>query len=231
LCGPCNDATDSILSCRFSSNFPGGCVGRRTTLRRLSVLSVSDPTHCRNSNVPNQGPPRGEYSGSHRDYHDALRGGTTHTSYGVSHGSMHLQALHDQSSSLQPGTPAGYDTAPHASQQPEAPPPIGPRPPTEFVPIDSAQSGDSPYPLGFVNQQVPRQLNLASSSSEGSAGAWDLLAGSYSDQSTSESHSPYSPGGFRLDCQPSQSPPGVQDAGVPFSQVYLNFPFFAPASY
>src|SRR5713101_3527302 len=64
------------------------------------------------------------------------------------------------------------------------------------------------------------------------------LAGSYSHQSTSESHSPYNPGGFRTVCQqnprpitaapPSQGPTGIQNASAPlaFSQVYLNFTFF-----
>jgi hypothetical protein len=198
------------------------------TSRCLSVLSVSRPTHRRNSNVPDQGPPRGEYSSSHHDCHGALQDGTTHTSYGVSHGSMYPQAL--QPSSLQPGTPAGYDTAPHASQ----PPPVGPRPPTESVQIYSAQSTD--YTLGFVRQQSLRPMTLAGPSSQGSAGAWNPLAGSYSHQSTSESHSPHNPGGFRVDRQqnlgpiaaapPSQGPSiGIQNAGVPISQVYVNFTF------
>jgi hypothetical protein len=182
--------------------------------------------------VPDQGPSSREYSGSHCDYHDALQGGTTHTSYEVSHGSMYMQAL--QSSSLQPGTSAGYyDTAPHASQQP--PGPMGPRPPTEFVPIDSVQSAYPPYPLGFVRQQSQGEMTLAGPSSQGSAGAWDHLAGSYSCQSTSESHSPYNPGGFRVVLQqsprpvaaapPPQGPACVQNAWVPFSQVYLDFTF------
>ena len=183
--------------------------------------------------MPNQGPPRGEYSRSHHDYHDALQGGTTHTSYG--HGSMYPQAL--QSSSLQPGTPVGYDSAPHALQKS----PTGLRPPTEVVPIDSVQSGDSPYPFGVEHQQSPRQMTLAGPSSQGSAGAWNPLAGSYSHQSTNESHSSYNPGGFRVDYQPnpgpiaaappSQGPAGVQNAWVPVSQVLLQFYFFAPASY
>jgi hypothetical protein len=179
--------------------------------------------------VPNQGPSRGEYSRSHHDYHDALQGGTTHTSYGVSHGSMYPQAL--QSSSLQPGTPAGYDTAAHASQQP----PMGPRPPTVFVRISSVQSADSRYPGGFVRQQSPGQMTLALPSSQGSARAWNPLAGPFPNQSTSESHSPYNPGGFRVVCPqntrpiaaapPSQSPARVQNAWVPVSQVCLDFTF------
>ncbi|KAI0270334.1 caspase domain-containing protein [Russula aff. rugulosa BPL654] len=82
--------TDSVPFRRFSPNFSGG-----------------------NFYVPDQGPSRGEYSRSHRGYHGAVQGGTTHTSYGISHGGMYSQA--PQSSSLQPGTPGGYDTAPHAS--------------------------------------------------------------------------------------------------------------------
>jgi hypothetical protein len=196
------------------------------TFRRLSVLSVSRLTCGRNFNVPDQGPSRSEYSRSHRDYHDALESGTTHTSYGVSYGSMYLPAL--QSSSLQPETPA-YDTAPYASRQP----PIPPRPPTESVQIYSVKSID--YPLGFVRQQSPRQMTLALPSSQGSAGAWDPSARSYSHESTSESHSSYNPGGFRVVCQqnlgpiaaapPSQGTAGVQNARVPFSQVYLDFTY------
>jgi hypothetical protein len=181
--------------------------------------------------VPDQGPRRGEYSSSHHDYHGALQGGTTHTSYGVSHGSMYPQVL--QSSSLQPGTPAGYDTAPHASQ----PPPVGPRPLTESVQIRSTQSAD--YSPGFVRQQSLRQMTLAGPSSQDSAGAWNPLTGSYSHQSTSESHSPYNDGGFRVNHQqnpgpidaapPSQGPTGIQNAVVPIShcdsQVNLNFAF------
>jgi hypothetical protein len=179
--------------------------------------------------VPDRGPPRDEYSRSHREYHDALRGGTTHTSYGVSHGTMYPQALPTQSSSLQPGILVGYDMAPYASR----PPPIPPRPPTESIQIHSVQSAD--YPLGFVFQQSLRQMNLASSSSEGSAGAWDLLAGSHSHRPTSESHASYNPGGFRVVRQqnprpiaaapPSQGPEGVQNLWVPSSQVYFNFTF------
>jgi len=180
------------------------------TSKCLSVLtrSVSRPIHNRNPNVPDRGPPRGENSGSHRDYRDVLQGGTTHTSYGVSHGSMYPQAL--SSSSFQPGTPAGYDMAPHASQQP----PTGPRPttgPTELV-------------------------RISGPSSQGSAGAWNSLTGSHFDQSTSESHPPYNPGGFRVDCpqspRPIAAPPlsqglesqveGIQNAWVPISQVYLD---------
>jgi hypothetical protein len=184
------------------------------TSRWLSMLSVSRPTYSRNSNVPDQGPPRGEYSGSPHDYHGALQGGTTHTSYGVSHGSMYPQAL--QPSSLQPGTPAWYDKAPHGSQQP----PMGPGPPTEFAPIDSVQSAGSTYPLGFVHQHV-------GPSSQGSVGAWNPLAGWHPHQSTNESHSQYNPGGF-LDVRqqnpqpidaapPSQGHVGVQNAWVPIS--------------
>ena len=205
------------------------------TLRRLSMLSVSHPTYTRNSNVPNQGPPRGEYSRSHpsRDCYVVLQDETTHTSYGVSHGSIYPQAL--QSSSLQPGTPVGYKTPPHASR----PPPTGPRPPAGFVPIDPVQSADSPYPLGFARQQIPR--HMAGPSSEGSGGTWNRLAVSHSHQSTSEFRYPYNPGGFQVDCQQnprpiasapsSQGPAGAQNAWVPISQVYLNFYFFAPASY
>jgi hypothetical protein len=172
------------------------------------MLVVSRLNYSRNFNVPDQGPSRGEYFRSHRDYRDALQGGTTHTSYGVGYGSMYPQAL--QSSSRQPGTSAGYDKAPHASRQ-------------------------SPISPSFVRQQSPRQMNLARSSSQGSAGAWNSLAGSFSHQSTSESHSPYrnNPGGFRVVCQqkprpiaaapPSQGHAGVQNAWVPFSQAYLNF--------
>jgi hypothetical protein len=197
------------------------------TSRCLSVLSVSHPTYSRNSNVPNQGPPRGEYSRSHRNYYDALQDEPIHTSYGVSHGSMYPQVL--QSSSFQPGTPAGYDTPPHASW----PPPTGPRPPTEFVPVDSVQSADSPYHLGFEHQHGPRHMILAWPSSESFPGAWNSLAGSYSHQSTSESHSSYNPGGFQVDCQQSprpiaavplsQGPAGVRNAWIPISQVYFKF--------
>jgi hypothetical protein len=112
-------------------------------------------------------------------------------------------------------------------------PNMGPRPATEPVQIYSVQSVD--YPLGFVRPQSPRQTTVAGPSSRGSAGAWDLLAGSYSHQPTSESHSPYNPGGFRdvrqqntgpIDAAPpSQGPAGVQNAWVPISQVYLNFTF------
>ena len=185
------------------------------------MLSVSHLTHSRNSNVPNQGPPRGEYPRSHRDYYDALQDEATHTSYGVSHGSIYQQAT--QSSSLQPGTPAGYDTPPHASR----PPPTGPRPRTEFVPIDSVQSADSPYHLGFEYQQSSRHVTLGGPSSEGSAGSWNPLAGSYSHQFTSESHFSYNPGGFQADCHhnprpiavapPPQGPAGAQSAWVPIS--------------
>jgi hypothetical protein len=184
------------------------------TSRCLSVLSVSRPTYSRDSNVPDQGPPRVDYSSSHHDYYGPLQGGTTHTSYGVSQGSMYPQVL--QSSSLQLGTPAGYDTVPHASQ----PPPTGPRPPTEFVSIDLVQSAGSPYPLGFIHQH-------AGSSSQDTPGAWNPLAGWHSHQPTSESHSPYNPGGFRVIRQqntqpvdgapPSRGPVGVQDAWVPIS--------------
>ncbi|KAF8501495.1 Metacaspase-1 [Russula emetica] len=98
----------------------------------------------------------------------------------------------------------GYDT-PHTSQQP----PMGSRSPTEFVQIYSVQSADSPYPLGF-----------------GSARAWDPWAGSYSLQSTSESHSHYIPGGFifqqGMRCTTavslSQRPAGIHSAwGGPYS--------------
>jgi hypothetical protein len=140
--------------------------------------------------VADQGPSRSGYPRSHRDHHDSLQGGTTHTSYGVSHGNVYPQAL--QSPSLQPGTPAGYDTAPHASQQP----PVGPIHPTESIQIYSVQSADSTYPLGFVRQQSPRDMDLAWPSSPGSDGAWNPWAGSYSLQSTSESNSHYIPGGF-----------------------------------
>jgi hypothetical protein len=78
-------------------------------------------------------------------------------------------------------------------------------------------------------------MNVAWSSSQGSALAWDLLAGSHSHRSTSESHSPYNPGGFRVDCPQnprhitvaplSQGPPGVQNPWVPFSEVYLDVTF------
>jgi hypothetical protein len=208
--------TDSGLSfCRSSPNFLDGCMGRPST------LTLSRLTYSRNFNAPEQGLPRGEYSGSHRGHHGAVQGGTTHTSYGVSHGGTYPQAL--QSSSLQPGAPARYDMAPHPSQQP----PMGPRPPTEFVPIYSVQSADS----GFVHQQKPGQMNLAWPSSHGSAGAWNPWAGLYLHQSTSESHSPYNPGGLRVDYQlnprpiaaapPSRGPAGVQSAWVPFSQVCL----------
>jgi hypothetical protein len=180
--------------------------------------------------MPDQGPSRSECFISLRDYH-AFQGGTTHTSYGVSHGS-NPQAL--QSSSLQSGTPTGYyDTAPHASQQ--APGPMGPRPPTVFIPMDSIQSADPSYPLGFVRQQNPEEMTLAGPSSQGSAGAWGLLTRSSSYQSASESHSPYNPGGFRVVLQqsprpvaaapPSQCPAGAQDTWIPFSQVYLDFTF------
>jgi hypothetical protein len=180
---------------------------------RPSILSLARLTYSRNFNVPEQGLSRGENSRSPRGYHDELQGGTTHTSYGVGHRSMYPQAL--QSSSLQPGTPAGHDKAP-----------------TEFVRMSSVQSADSSYPLGFVRQQSPRQMKLARSSSQGSADAWDPLAGSYSHQST-KSHFPYNPGGFRVDCQqnprpiaaapPSQSRTGVHNAWVLFSEVFLNF--------
>lgn len=184
--------------------------------------------------MPDQGPSRSDCFISHRDYH-ARQGGATHTSYSVNYGSMDPQAL--QSSLLQSGTPAGYyDTAPHASQQP--PGPMGPRPPTEFFPMDLIQSTDPSYPLGFVRQQSPEDMTLAGPSSQGPAGAWDLLARSYSYQSTSESHSPYNPGGFRVVLQqsprpvaaapPSQCPAGAQDAWIPFSQVYLDFTFSRP---
>lgn len=191
------------------------------------------PTHSRNSNVPDRGPSRDEYSILHWDYHDTLQGGTTNTSYGVSHGSMYPPAL--QSSSLQPGTPV-YDMAPHASR----PPPAGPRPPTEVALIDSVQSVQSAYssyPLGFARQQSSRHMTFAGPSSEGSAGTWNPLAGSYSHQSTSESHFSYNPGGFRLVNQQnqrpiapvrpssSQGPAGVQNTWAPISQVYFKFTF------
>lgn len=172
------------------------------------MLGVSRLAYSRNFNVPDQGPSMGKYSRSDCDYRDALQSGTTHTSYGVRHGSMYPQAV--QSSSLQSGTSAEYDKAPHASRQP-------------------------PMGASFVRQQSPRQMNLARPSSRGSAGAWNPLAGSVPYQSTSESHFPYrdNPGGFRVVCQQkprpiaaaprSQGPAGVQKAWVPFSQVYLNF--------
>ena len=114
-------------------------------------------------------------------------------------------------------------------------PPMGPRPLTEFVQIYSVQSADSPHPLGFVCRQSPGQMTLAWPSSQGSAGAWNPWAGSNSHQSTSESHSPYNPGGFRIVRQQnprpiaaaslsrSQDPAGIQNAWVQFSQVYLLF--------
>ena len=174
--------------------------------RRLFALSgVSRP------NRPDEGRSRGEHSRSQRDHHDSLQDGTTHPSCGVSHGGMCPQALH--SSSLQPGTPAGCDTAPHASR---------PRPSTEFA------DGFS-YPLGFVRPQSQGQLDSAWPSSEGSAsaGAWDLWAGSHRDPhqslTTSEPHSSYHPDGFGVICQPiaaappPQGPAGGQGAWVPFS--------------
>lgn len=170
--------------------------------------------------MSDQGPSRSGYPRSHRDHHDSLQGGTTHTSYGISHGNMYPQAL--RSSSLQAGTPAGYDTAPHASQQP----PMGPRHPTESVQIYSVQSADASYPLGFVRQQSPRDMNLAWPSSQDSAGAWNPWAGSYSLQSTSESHSHHTPGGFVFHqgvrcvttASLSQLPASVQSAlGGPYS--------------
>jgi hypothetical protein len=174
----------------------------------------------------------GEYYRSHRDSHDALQGGTTHTPYGFSHGGMYSQAL--QSSSLQPGTPAVYDTAAHALQQP----PMGPRPPTEFIRISSVQSGDFPYSLDFELEQRLRQMTLAGPSSQDPACAWNPLAGSYSHQSTSESHSSYNPGGFRVVRQqnprpivaafPFQGPADVQSPRVPIPQVYFNFTFLRP---
>jgi hypothetical protein len=173
--------------------------------------------------VPDQGlgPSRSGYPRSHRGHHDALRGGIAHTSYGVSYGGMYPPAL--QSSSLQAGTP---DMTPYASR----PPPIPPIPPTEPIQIYSVQSAD--YPLGFVRQQSPRQMDLVWSSSQGSAGAWDLLAGSHSHQSTSESRPSYNPGGFLVDFPQnplpiaasllSQGPAGVQNPWVPISQVHLD---------
>lgn len=192
------------------------------TFRRLSVLIVDRLTYSRNFNVPGEGPSesRDEYSRSRHGYHHALRGGTTGTSY-------------PQSSSLQPGAPEGYDIAPQASQHP----PIGLGPPTEFVPIYSVQSTASPYSSGFIRQQFQRQMNLAWPSSQGSAGAWNLLPSSNSHQSNSKSHPLYNNGGFRYVRQqnprpiapapPFQGPAGVQNAWAPFPQVYLNFPFCA----
>ena len=139
---------------------------------------------------------------------------------------MYPQAF--QSSSLQPGTPTEYDTAPHASHLPL----LGPRPPpTESVLIYPVHSTD----FVFVRQQSPRQMNLAWSSSQGSVDAWNPRAGSSSHQSISEFDSPYNPGGFQVDCQqnprpipaapPSQGLTGVQNGWVPFSQDYLNCTF------
>ena len=124
--------------------------------------------------MSDQGSSRNGYPRSHREHHDSLQGGTTHTSYGVSHGDMYSQAL--RSSSLQP--------------------PMGPRHPTESVQIYSVQSTDASYPLGFVRRQSPRDMNLAWPSSQGSAGAWNPWGGSYSLQSTSESYPHHTPGGF-----------------------------------
>lgn len=182
--------------------------------------------------MPDQGPSRGEYHicRSHRGYHDTLQGGTTRTSYGGSHGGMYPQAI--QSSSLQPGTPA-YDTASHALQRP----PMGPRPPTRFVPIYSVQPADSPHSPGFVRQQIPRQMDLAWPSSQGSAGAWNPSAGLNSHLSTraSESHFSYNYGGFQIVRQQNPRPiaaprPPQGPVGVVFPQVYLDFTF-TPAFY
>ena len=146
-------------------------------------------------------------------YYDNILGGTIHTQYDLG--------------------PA-YDTAPHAPMRP----PTGPRPPTESVQIYSVRSTD--YPLGFVRQQSPRQMDLAWPSSQGTAGAWNLFAGSYSHshQSTSESHSSYHPGGFRVVRQqsprpitsapPSQGHTRIQNTWVPISRFYLDFTFLRP---
>lgn len=147
--------------------------------------------------------PPSHISRSHHGYHDTLRGGATCTSYGGTHGGMYPQAV--QSSSLQPGTP-GYDTAPHASQQP----PMGPRPPTQ------------------------RQMNLGRPTTQGSAGAWNPSAGSNSHHSTrtSESHSSYNHGNFQVVRQQNprpiaapRPPPSRGSVGVVFPQVYLDFTF------
>lgn len=139
---------------------------------------------------------------------------------------MYPQALRSPSQPLV-GTSARYDMAPHASQQP----PMCARRPTEFVPKFSVQSADS----SFVHQQNPRQIDPGWSSSEGPAGAWNLLAGSCSHQPTSGSRSSCNPGGFRFDFQqnprpiaaspPSPGSASVQNAWVPFSQDYLNSTF------
>lgn len=175
--------------------------------------------------MPDQGPSGGEYPRLHRGHHDAPQGGTTDTSYAIRHGGMYPRAL--QSSSLQPGT----TEVPHAPLQP----PIGSRPPTEIAPKYSVQSADSLYSPGFIRQQIQRQMNLARALSQGSAGAWNSLARSNSHQLSSKSHSPYNHGGFRVVRQqysrpiaaapPSQGPLGVQNAWVPFPQVYLDFTF------
>ena len=93
---------------------------------------------------------------------------------------------------------------------------------------------DSPYPLHFARQQNPRQMTLAEPSTQASAGTWNPLAESNLHQSTSESHLPYNPGGFRVarqqSAQPiatvplSQGPAGVRNAWLPSSQARWPLP-------
>jgi hypothetical protein len=94
--------------------------------------------------------------------------------------------------------------------------------------IDSRQSTGRPVTL------VRRpEAHVPSKVSSSAAGSWNPFAGSL--QSTSESRSPYNPGGFRVVRQQnprpiaaaplSQGPAGVQNAWVPFSQAYSDFTF------
>src|SRR5258708_26717165 len=145
------------------------------------MLSISRLAYSENFNVSDHGPSRGGYSGSHRDYHDhdTFQGGTTHTPYEVSPESTYPQAPVSSLHQFQFGTPEGYDT-PNAPQQPPTGPGMGPRHPTEFVPIYTFQSADPPssYPLGFVRRHSPGLMNLPSPSSQshGSAAPLDPFA-------------------------------------------------------
>ena len=82
----------------------------------------------------------------------------------------------------------------------------------------------SPYPVGFVPQQSPREMTFTFPSPHGSAGAWEPWLGSYSLQPINESHSSYSHSDAQVDRYQSPRPivaaPLSQGpAGVPFSQA------------
>jgi hypothetical protein len=125
------------IFCRPPLRFPEPpYVGRRITVRRLSVLSVSLP---RNEPGPlGYGYPRSSY---------APPGATPHPTYE----STYLQA--PVLPGVQPGITVGYDT----SQQPS----MDPSPCSGHIPLYSVQSTNGPYPLGFRPRLIPGPMSEA----------------------------------------------------------------------